>query len=163
MYLLRGVSGSGKSTIAKSLPGVNSENIFSTDNLLPQNPEDYISFFKQMEKNKSLVPLQKAHNLNVQLVSDAMEDNVTPVVIDNTNLEAWNAKPYVELAIKHGYLVKIIDVGTGGLTAKELAKRNKHNVPLEVIEKMIDKYQQNGELTVDKILDSNDPNQPMIS
>ena len=87
----------------------------------------------------------------------------TPVVIDNTNLEAWEAQPYVQAAMQFGYRVSIIDTGLGesarGATPHEaamlLASRNKHGVPYEAIVSQIQKYQAAGRMSVDKILRAN--------
>ena len=84
---------------------------------------------------------------------------VSPIVVDNTNLKASDAKSYVVHALKMGYAdenIKIVDVGTGRLTAEGLAARNQHGVPLEKIEQMIKTHKSVGSLTIKKILESKD-------
>lgn len=153
---MRGVSGSGKSTIAKSLPGVQPENIFSTDDLIADNLKDYNEFFENMEKNQDWTPIIEKHTQLVNLLETAMEQGITPIVLDNMNLEAWHCKKHIQLAIKHGYQIEIIDVGTGGKTIDELAERNRHGVGKDMLKDMVDKYEEEGELTVEKILNSNE-------
>jgi len=157
LYICRGISGSGKSTQARNLPGVRPENIFSTDDLLPQDLAAYAKFFQDMIAKKDFSPLTEAHQENVRKATMAMRSGTSPIAIDNTNLEAWNAKPYVEAALKFGYQVKFIDVGTGGLSAEQLAKRNKHGVPVEAIQKMIEKYNAEGPLSVEKVMQAERP------
>jgi predicted kinase len=152
MYLLRGVPGAGKSTAVKSLPNVKPENIFSTDDLIGKTPEEYDSFLNKINQTQDETPLIEKHKQNQQRAEEAMKSGVAPIVIDNTNIVKSHAKPYVELAVKYGYSVKIVDVGTGGLSAEELAKRNKHNVPVDVIEKNIEQYKENNPFTVEEIL-----------
>jgi len=76
---------------------------------------------------------------------------------DNTNIKASEPKKYVEAALKLGFdenNIKIIDVGDGGVSAEDLAKRNTHNVPLKTIQRMMASHKGVGLLTVDKILQS---------
>jgi hypothetical protein len=50
--------------------------------------------------------------------------------------------------------IKIVDVGTGGVSPEELAQRNTHGVPLDKIKSMIDSHKSFGNLTIDKIMQS---------
>ena len=94
-----------------------------------------------------------AHQWNQIRAEDAMKKGVSPIVIDNTNVEAWEAKPYVEKGLQYGYDIKIAEPDTPWkFNAEELAKRNKHGVPKEVIEEMIEKWE--PDITVEDILKS---------
>ena len=159
VFIARGVSGSGKSTAIRKIPNLNPKNIFSADDLISKDKEEYIQFFKDMQERNDYSMMNDVHYECSRQATEAMRRGETPIVIDNTNLEAWNAKPYVQSAMKYGYKVEFLDVGTGGKTAEELSQRNQHGVPLDVIQKMIDKYNREGELTVDKVLQSKSPNE----
>jgi len=52
--------------------------------------------------------------------------------------------------------ISIVDVGTRGLSAQQLAESNTHGVPLDKIQMMIQSHKSVGELTVKKILESKD-------
>lgn len=53
----------------------------------------------------------------------AMENRVTPVIIDNTNCHAWEMRRYVLAAINHGYEVYLLEPDTPWkFSAKELAR-----------------------------------------
>lgn len=156
LIVMRGISGSGKSTKAKSLvaEGV----IHSTDDLIEESG-DYREFFAEMKRNNNFVNLSRMHSKNLSLAKKSMEEGISPVVVDNTNLRANEAKAYVKHALELGYAdknIQIVDVGTGGLTAEALAARNSHGVPLEKIEQMVKTYKSVGSLTVKKILESKD-------
>ena len=153
-YVMRGVSGSGKSTQAKSLPGVVPDNIFSTDALISDNLEEYNAFFDQMQENDDWSPLVEKHKQLIQMVTVAMDNGSSPLVLDNMNLKAWESKTLVQAAVDRGYRVEFVDVGTGGLTVDQLAARNRHGVDREMLQKMVDKYTEEGPLTVDKVLES---------
>jgi len=132
--------------------------IHSTDNLI-ESQHNYRDFFKQMQESGDFKPLSQMHSLNLNNAKVSMGKGISPVVIDNTNLRANEAKAYVEYALKLGFAdenIKIVDVGTGGATAEVLAERNQHGVPLEKIKAMIQTHASVGELTLKKILESKD-------
>jgi hypothetical protein len=88
-----------------------------------------------------------------------MEDGISPVVIDNTNIKANEPKAYVVAALEMGFdegNIHIFDIGTRGLTAEQLAESNTHGVPLDKIQMMMQSHKSVGPLTVKKILDSKD-------
>jgi len=162
LIIMRGISGSGKSTKAKSL--VKEGIIHSTDEVI-ESFGDYREFFAKMIKaqeekqENAFAPLHKAHGTNFRNAVNSMKSGISPVIVDNTNLKANEPKNYVVEALKMGYddsNIKIVDVGTGGLDAEGLAKRNSHGVPLEKIKAMIESHKSVGELTLKKILESKD-------
>jgi hypothetical protein len=86
-----------------------------------------------------------------------MKNGVTPVIIDNTNIRANEAKNYIESALTLGYSddnIKFVEIGTGGLLAEELAQRNTHGVPLDKIKSMIQAYEAAGSMTLNKVLEA---------
>ena len=163
LYVLRGVPGSGKSTYVKNVLKASPENIFSTDNVIENEfapkyvnksgIEGYRHFFDFMQREKRFDLMGKAHNRNLELAKKAIDQKMPKVIIDNTNLEPWESKPYVQYALDNEYEVKIINIPLKN-TAEELVKRNVHGVPLVAIERMIDKYKKYPKLTVDQILNS---------
>jgi hypothetical protein len=112
-----------------------------------------------MIASKDFKPLSQAHSKNFNNARNSMKEGISPVIIDNTNIKANEAKNYVIEALNQGYSednIKIVDVGTGGASAEELAKRNTHGVPLDKIESMIQAYNSAGQLSVKDIIDSKD-------
>lgn len=164
LYVMRGLPGSGKSTAARNLPGVAPENIFSTDDVIGTDPETgefsmerYSDFFKTMKETRNFGMIGRAHQENQRKAIDAMRRGVSPIVVDNTNVQAWEAKPYVEAALQMGYEVNIVDIGTGGVTVEQLAERNTHGVPQGAIEGMLKRYQGAGDYGVEEVLESKSP------
>jgi len=154
LIVMRGIPGSGKSTKAKELVG--NGIIHSTDDVI-ESTGDYNEFFAKMVANKDFSPLSKVHNTNFQNAISSMKNGITPVIIDNTNIRPAEAKNYVEAALNLGYSddnIKFADIGTGGLSAEELAQRNTHQVPLDKIKSMIQAYESAGPLTLDKVLNA---------
>lgn len=156
LVIMRGISGGGKSTKAKSLVG---EGVIHSTDALIEATGDYNAFFDKMKTNNSWVELSRMHSKNLSNAKKSMDAGISPVVIDNTNLKANEAKAYVVHALKLGYSdknIKIVDIGTGGLTTEALAARNQHGVPLSKIEQMVKTHQSVGQLTLKKILESKD-------
>lgn len=141
LIIMRGIPGSGKSTLAKQL-GKNGV-VYSTDDFFINSQGEYVF-------NPSL--LGKNHELNVNRTKEAMIQGVSPIVVDNTNINARAIKPYVYLANELGYRVEFREPETPWkFDAEELAKRNTHNVPLASIQNMIKNFDHS--LTPENVLD----------
>lgn len=143
LYIMRGISGSGKSTMAKSLPGVSAENIFSTDDFFVADGQ------YRFDQSK----LGRAHDWNQKRVEAAMQSGATPIVVDNTNTQLWEARPYVVMANYHGYEIEILEPETEWkFDAAELVKRNEHGVPRVAIQRMLDRYVPMAQFTIAAIM-----------
>lgn len=156
LFIMVGVPGSGKSTKAKELVGKGV--IHSTDDVI-ETMGDYRGFFNKMISSGDFSPLSNAHRINFQNSVTSMKQGISPVIIDNTNLKPSEPKDYVMAALKLGYddkNIKFIDIGTGGLSAEELAQRNTHGVPLDKIKSMIQSYNSSKPLTLNKVLTAKD-------
>ncbi|XP_056413035.1 NEDD4-binding protein 2 [Hyla sarda] len=146
LVLLRGAPGSGKSTLARLLLEQNPLGvILSTD--------DY--FIQNGEYKYDVNLLGEAHEWNYKRAKDAFEKNVSPIIIDNTNLQGWEMKPYVSLAMKHKYKVTFREPDTWWkYKPKELERRNRHGVKKEKIIKMLEYFER---VTVNSILNLSHP------
>jgi predicted kinase len=156
LIIMRGIPGAGKSTKAKSLVGEG--HIHSTDDVI-ESMGDYQAFFVMMIESKDYSALHKAHDTNFKNAKKSMINGISPIIIDNTNIKANEAKKFVVEALTLGYddaNISIVDVGTGGLEAEALAERNSHGVPLDKIESMIQSYNSVGPLSVKLIRESKD-------
>lgn len=137
LVLMRGLPGSGKTTLAKEMKGPTGV-VLSTDDFFCDKHGRYI-----YDPSK----IGEAHQWNKHRAIQRLKQGKTPIIIDNTNLQAWEMKPYVQLALQYGYEVTILDVGTPWkLNSKELARKNIHGVPAKKIEEMKDRYEQNVKL-----------------
>jgi NEDD4-binding protein 2 len=147
LILMRGISGSGKSTIAKSLVG--DGKIFSTDDFFMQGNR-YVFEPKNIGAN---------HKLNQSRTEEAMKQGTSPIIIDNTNTESWEMKPYVLLADKYGYSVKIVE--SPFLDIEELVRRQENRrsfnkaLPRKSLERARERYQH--DVSVDDIRNSSPP------
>ncbi|XP_068259127.1 NEDD4-binding protein 2 isoform X3 [Nyctibius grandis] len=147
LVLLRGVPGSGKSYLARTLLEDNPGGIIlSTD--------DY--FYKHGQYHYDPDCLGEAHDWNRKRAKEAFEMRISPIIIDNTNIQAWEMKPYVTLAQQFKYKVMFREPDTWWkFNPKELERRNIHGVSKEKIKRMLERYERC--LTVSSILDSSVP------
>ena len=150
LYILRGISGSGKSTLAKEIIQQEGKEgiIVSADDYFI-NPQT-----QKYEFRGDKIPA--AHQWAQNKAFNAMRQSVSPILIDNTNTQCWEAKPYVEEGVKNGYTILVREPTTPwAKNAVELAKRNQHGVPEEAINRMLERWE--TDFSVEAILQSEPP------
>lgn len=147
LILMRGLPGSGKSTMARELLSTGPSGlILSTD--------DYFAHRDGYRYDAGL--LGAAHEWNQNRAKDAIRDGRSPIIIDNTNGQAWEMKPYVQMALERGYKVDFCEPETSWkFDPYELEKRNKHSVPQEKIAQMKDRFV--FPISVDIVMRSQEP------
>lgn len=142
LYIMQGAPGSGKSTIAKMIanglpyedPSVASATIVSADSFFCDAKGNY-----HFDRSK----IKEAHE-SCRSKAFRLMDNGQSVIVDNTNIRAWECKPYVAYAIEKGY--SVIFVRCSGQF------ENVHGVPDEIVSRMRDSMET---LTVESVLASN--------
>jgi len=154
LIIMRGIPGAGKSTESNKLVGEGI--IHSTDSII-EATGDYAGHFARMAESNDWSAHGRMHKRCFLDAKESMKEGVSPVIVDNTNIKAKEARNYVEAALKLGLdenNITVVDVGDGGCTAEVLAERNTHNVPLKVVKRMMQSHASVGELTVAKILET---------
>lgn len=104
LYVMRGVPGSGKSAEALRLAGGDRSKVFSVD--------DYFGEGEDYEVPGEVIELRAARRWNYARVEDAVRRGVSPVVADETHLKPSLARPYFEIAARHGYRTEIREPGS---------------------------------------------------
>jgi len=122
VVIMRGASGSGKSTYAKKhYPDAV---VCSADSYFVDAQGDY---------NFDPTKLGAAHGQCKRSFKDALDRSEPLVVVDNTNTTLRELQPYVQLARARGYDVDVVRVETPLDVA---AKRNVHGVPFDAVKRM---------------------------
>ena len=148
LILMRGVPGSGKSYLARQLVDMMvgaSANNYNTHIL---TTDDYFMVRGQYQHDKYKLP--EAHTWNQNRARNACIAGLSPIIIDNTNIEHWEMMPYVKEGIRNGYIIQCVEPKTPWAEKpNQLAKKNVHSVPIASIRRMLDNYERN--LTGDKL------------
>lgn len=116
VVIMSGIPGSGKSTWANENLGLEAR-IISADHYFLRGG------VYQFDASK----LPQAHQECFRKFLAAIQDRAhSTVVVDNTNLTAWQISPYVLAAEAHGCQVEIVRVSCD---PEKAAQRNIHGVP----------------------------------
>ncbi len=120
LILLRGLPGSGKTTLAKSLAG--------------EHIEADMFFMKDGEYKFDPTMLKHAHNWCQDVVEHWMNDDIQRIIVSNTFTQEWEMDFYYKLAETYGYIVHsvIVENRHGGV--------NEHGVPAEKLEQMKNRF-----------------------
>jgi len=140
LILIRGASGTGKSTIANHLR--------LKHNLCSSNNRELSSFHETDEfwadrqgiYHFRLNKLKDAHKWNQLQTERSMLHGVPLVIVANTFIAHWEMEAYLELAEIYDYEVEIIRT-PGPWDPDVLFGRNEHDVPLDVIHRHVNNYQ----------------------
>lgn len=155
LVILRGLPGSGKSTlgqyIIKATIGYGPyTHVLSTD--------DYFSINGTYKYD--VAKLSDAHTWNQKRANQYLSQGISPIIIDNTNCEAWEMRPYAVCGVSNGYIIKILEPKNNwSFNPSKLAHMNCHGVGFNKIKKMMEKYQSN--ITADSLLKQFDVKYPL--
>jgi len=128
-YIMRGLPGSGKSTVARQIGENRLCEIHSTDNYFVENGE------YRFDPSK----LAQYHRANLAAFATACQEKIPIVICDNTNTQKWEFEPYVRVARKEGYIVVFVKLDHP--SAFVCAERNTHGVPMDAIQRMIERWE----------------------
>lgn len=126
LFLLRGLPGAGKSTIANLLSESGKYPLFSIDDFFTDKVTGVYQF--QFEQNH-LAYKQCEGN-----VEQAMKSDSAKIFVHNTFTIDWEIEAYFKLAGKYAYQVHVLTV------ENYHNNKNVHVIPQEQIQKMAEKY-----------------------
>ena len=120
LYIVRGLPGSGKSSLAKKV----AELVYSADDFFTNKKGEY---------NFNVKLLGKAHEWCWGKVRDAMYIGVQAVAVANTFTQGWEAEKYYQIAEEYGYSVFVIECQNDF--------GNVHDVPQKSIDAMKERWE----------------------
>jgi len=130
LILMRGVPGSGKSSLAKKL----------SDGKIPIHSTDNY-FMKDGVYQFNAKAIGYYHKLNLEAASKAMRAGLD-VIVDNTNTTFAEMKPYILVALETGHEIVFQEPTTSWKNdLEECTAKNTHNVPKEAVERMLKRMQ----------------------
>ena len=121
IYIVRGLPGSGKSTIARKL-------------VVEQHHREADMFHMVGGEYKfDHTKIKEAHAWCLDEIEDIMIKGGNQIAVSNTFTQRWEYQPYIDAAEKHGYDVAIIECHGPW--------RNCHSVPEEILVAMEKRWQ----------------------
>lgn len=120
VIIMRGIQGSGKSTYASMLHECATE-----DGMIPCTVSADHFFMGPQGYQFDVDKLSDAHKDCMRRYLQAINAGMSPVIVDNTNINVEDIAPYVAVGEAMGYEVVITQVNTPPDVA---AKRNVHGV-----------------------------------
>lgn len=151
VIIMRGLPGSGKSHLARRLlaahPRPEACTIVSTD--------DYFVDPVTGQYRFDVRHLSAAHDWNYARFAYALQNAQELVIVDNTNVELWEAKQYVELALQYRYHVEFHQPSTQWWLDRDLdtlSRMNSHNISVGKLLMMLGKWQK--DCSVELVLQS---------
>ncbi|MFN5620093.1 MAG: ATP-binding protein [Flavobacteriales bacterium] len=125
LILLRGLPGSGKTTLAHVLSEDGKYPLFSVDDYFTDESGHYD--FRFQENHLAYKQCEEGVKL-------AMQSHAQKIILHNTFTMEWEMEPYFKLAAEHDYRLHV-------LTAENRhGNKNVHDIPEEHIERMRAKY-----------------------
>jgi len=161
LIVSRGPSGSGKSSMSRKLSEQLNAPVFTTDDFFMQSGS------YQFDPSQ----LGQAHEWNRQRVEESMRGETPLIIVDNTNTQFWEMKPYVQLAQQYGYAVDFkepewhSDLKTPEgvwnvdfLESMQDQPDREKSLPRHILEQMVSRYEYNP--SVEAVLQSERPERP---
>jgi predicted kinase len=129
IVLLRGIPGSGKSTLGDIILQTtqsNNQDVLSADNFFNDDKGNY---------NFDVTKLKEAHNWCQQKCAERMKLEFSKIVVANTFTQDWEMAPYFEMADRYKYRIHTV------IVENRHDSKNIHGVPEDKLEIMKNRFE----------------------
>ena len=129
LILLRGLPGSGKTTLAKiilQLRSTDEPEILSADDFFEDKDGDY---------NFDSTKIKEAHNYCQFRCSERMRQQKSKIVVANTFTQEWEMDEYFKMAERYNYRVHTV------IVENRHGNENVHGVPEDKLQQMKNRFQ----------------------
>jgi len=142
LILLRGASGSGKTTFAELLYHM-THNFYGGPVIKYKDSPDILDYFcaddyftsKEGEYLFDPAKLSDAHENCQDRTKKAMKKEIPLIVIHNTFTMEWEMDPYLDLADRHNYQVTSI------IVENRHGSESEHGVPTEILTRQKERFE----------------------
>ena len=135
MFVMRGLPGSGKSTIVHQIHKLYPSAIVCSAD------QYFIDQHGQYQFDVSL--LKEAHQYSQNKAREACEAETNVVIVDNTGVKRWELVTYFKIATQNNYAVVLVEPRTPWkFNVRELVKKNSHQVDGFIIKKRAKEWEQ---------------------
>ncbi len=144
MIIIRGLSGSGKGTIAKLICNEGSVDYLEDTEGVPKrvsvSAEDY---FYDEDGSYKFDPeeFKDAHEWCKSEVDVCAKQGYEVIVVHNPFTRKWEVDPYFQIAVSNGYRISVLNLYDSGLNDAQLAGRSKQNIPVHNIRKQRQRWE----------------------
>lgn len=135
LILVRGASGSGKSTVAMLFENRETY-LISTDDMFVSQGFYRFDASKLGEYHQATIDKVKQQMLHTE-TAEQFEPFKTTIVVHNTFTEAWEMKPYIDLAEEFDWTVHTM------IVENRHKSESVHKVPSQTIEQQKEKLSEN--------------------
>lgn len=133
LFIMQGIPGSGKSTMAQMIADKHEAIIFSTDDYWWVHDGNQVVYAWDKDK------IGEAHRWNQRrCILEMMSNDGGNIVIDNTNIKKRDAQIYFDLAAIYGYDVQVVSVQVPVeiAIARQANRPVDRQIPVDVINRM---------------------------
>jgi hypothetical protein len=134
LFIVRGLPGSGKSTVASRIEGAVVREADQFPGLYTYGDDGSVVFNGGQKDDSGVPMIARAHTWCQKMIRWDLCFNVA--IVANTFTQGWEFAPYLDMVREVGARVVVVDCFDGGMTDEELAAKNVHGVPLQAIRTM---------------------------
>lgn len=136
LTLVRGLPGSGKTTIARTIAAGLRDHRLERAAVFSADDHFMVNGIYQFDPSQ----LPQAHRDCRRRTEEFLRHGGNAIVA-NTFTQAWEMTPYVFLTGVYRTRLVVVDCFDGGMSDRELAKKNVHGVPLPAIQAMRQRWE----------------------
>ena len=129
LILLRGLPGSGKSTLGQIIlhnPSTENSHVLSADDYFIDENGNY---------NFDASKIRLAHNFCQEKCAERMRHEISKIVVANTFTQEWEMEKYYEMAERYQYRVHSV------IVENKHNGKNIHGVPEDKLQQMKERFQ----------------------